>query len=219
MQSGFPSPCGLEPAAFDDAMLGLCAAAVLPCERVHFGAADSDNFRGDFRAFRAMGAVKVRHVVPRWGQSRCVLGRGRCCTAWHHDMWHCDGRAGAWQVLHCVALRYTVCMWYCGSRCGSRPGGRRSLCVGAGGLGCSEGRASVHFVTAWLRRGLLGESWALLRSLGTCSPAGPLPPALPIGWLVAGRLCEAAAGCAPHPETGGGERHRHGVAARALGLL
>ena len=45
------------PAAFDDAMLGLCAAAGLPCARIQFGGAQ--DFRGDFKAFRAMGAVKV----------------------------------------------------------------------------------------------------------------------------------------------------------------
>lgn len=38
-------------------MMGLCAATGLVCSKVEFGQAD--NFRGNFSAFRAMGAVKV----------------------------------------------------------------------------------------------------------------------------------------------------------------
>ena len=44
-------------AAFDDAMLDLCANHSLPCVRAQF--TTPANFRGDFAAFRAMGAVKV----------------------------------------------------------------------------------------------------------------------------------------------------------------
>ncbi|KAL4437974.1 hypothetical protein ABPG77_004195 [Micractinium sp. CCAP 211/92] len=48
-------------AAFDSDMMGLCAATGLVCSKVEFGQAD--NFRGNFSAFRAMGAVKVRFVL------------------------------------------------------------------------------------------------------------------------------------------------------------
>jgi hypothetical protein len=48
-------------AAFDDPMLGLCAAAGLSCVRASFTTAG--DFRGDFAAFRTMGAVKVAAAV------------------------------------------------------------------------------------------------------------------------------------------------------------
>ncbi|KAL4425654.1 hypothetical protein ABPG75_009670 [Micractinium tetrahymenae] len=48
-------------AAFDNEMLGRCAEAGLVCTKIEFGQAA--DFRGDFVAFRAMGAVKVRFAL------------------------------------------------------------------------------------------------------------------------------------------------------------
>ncbi|PSC76658.1 glycosyltransferase family 77 [Micractinium conductrix] len=48
-------------AAFDDAMLDMCADAGLRCQPAKF--ASGEYFRGDFAAFRAMGAHKVRLVL------------------------------------------------------------------------------------------------------------------------------------------------------------
>lgn len=45
-------------------MLEKCTAAGLPCTRAQFR--DSANFRGDFTAFRAMGAVKVGPAGRAW---------------------------------------------------------------------------------------------------------------------------------------------------------
>jgi hypothetical protein len=40
-------------------MLGRCSEHGLPCTRAELGT-HSDNFRGDFAAFRRMGALKAR---------------------------------------------------------------------------------------------------------------------------------------------------------------
>lgn len=48
-------------AAFDDPMLGMCKREGLRCVSAKF--ADATYFRGDFAAFRAMGAHKVRLVL------------------------------------------------------------------------------------------------------------------------------------------------------------
>lgn len=50
-------------AAFDDKLMQLCAVHSLPCTRIDLGGVDANNFRGDFHAFRAMGAVKVEFVA------------------------------------------------------------------------------------------------------------------------------------------------------------
>ena len=66
LQLAICAPAALAPsqptAAFDDAMLDKCAAAGLPCLPARF--ASDANFRQDFAAFRAMGAVKVRCPAP-----------------------------------------------------------------------------------------------------------------------------------------------------------
>ncbi|KAI3429416.1 hypothetical protein D9Q98_005511 [Chlorella vulgaris] len=47
--------------SFDDAMLGLCANHSLTCVPAQF--ATTSDFRGDFAAFRAMGAIKAQLVL------------------------------------------------------------------------------------------------------------------------------------------------------------
>lgn len=49
-------------AAFDEPMLAQCREHGLPCVSVEMGTQAAD-FRGDFAAFRLMGAVKVRCCV------------------------------------------------------------------------------------------------------------------------------------------------------------
>ena len=51
-------------------MLGLCSAAGLPCVRTQFGGAQ--DFRGDFKAFRAMAAVKVGSYTRLGWRHRCT---------------------------------------------------------------------------------------------------------------------------------------------------
>lgn len=64
-------------------MLGKCAAASLPCMRVKLKE-DSKNFRNDFAAFRAMGAVKVRRGWRGGGgglrQVRPVIAAGHAAA-------------------------------------------------------------------------------------------------------------------------------------------
>ncbi|KAI3438688.1 hypothetical protein D9Q98_001108 [Chlorella vulgaris] len=50
-------------AAFDEGMMEQCLSHSLPCTKVSFGEGSNTNFRGDFAAFRLMGAVKVRFVL------------------------------------------------------------------------------------------------------------------------------------------------------------
>ncbi|KAL4426068.1 hypothetical protein ABPG77_007864 [Micractinium sp. CCAP 211/92] len=83
-------------AAFDDAMLDLCAEHNLRCTSAKF--ASGKYFRGDFAAFRAMGAHKVRLVLQLLEENPGLplLVVADSDTAWLRQPWtYFEQRPGA----------------------------------------------------------------------------------------------------------------------------